>query len=387
MESVLKTFLESRWKRSNVPPNSPPKKVKRRHIVSRFLKRAHSLFKSTYQHNHNKEKKIPIQDYTLLPISEQGILLEVMHHITKEAEELRGLHMLFDAPCIPEDKVLESTVCIRDTCNAPSQRMPGPIKAEMEVSTSAEVLDLLLVAALFSKSHLKSRKNPSVIVPYPTIVHPKNPNTLAFHPGNNKKRAKFKQTLRSIPSPKTMAQWSSMQIKQHLEKKDPLAYPLLKWIIESVGFPIVKLPASQQLPFMCTRHQFLFLTAPSNREVEFILARRKYGSTFAFHGSPIGNWHSIIHQGLLVKSDTPQQRNGAMFGAGIYLSPLYNTACSYSDIDCMRFRNVKPRPFQHQSEELFMSTRTLKCIALCEETSRHLAFTSRGHLHPPSICV
>uniref|UniRef100_UPI00358F3AF3 uncharacterized protein n=1 Tax=Myxine glutinosa TaxID=7769 RepID=UPI00358F3AF3 len=121
MESMLKTFLASRWKRSNVPPNpnpdpnpnnpnphpnpnpnnpnpnnpnpnpnpnnpnpdpnpnnpnpnpNPPKNVKRRRIVSRFLKRAHSLFKPTYRRNRKK-------DYALLPLSEQGILLEVSFH-------------------------------------------------------------------------------------------------------------------------------------------------------------------------------------------------------------------------------------------------------------------------------------------------------------------
>uniref|UniRef100_UPI0035900986 protein mono-ADP-ribosyltransferase PARP6-like n=1 Tax=Myxine glutinosa TaxID=7769 RepID=UPI0035900986 len=155
-----------------------------------------------------------------------------------------------------------------------------------------------------------------------------------------------------------------MQIKQRLENKDPLAYPLLKWVIESVGIPIVKLPASQELLFMSTRHQFLFLTAPSNTEAKFISARRKYGSAFAFHGSYIGNLHSIIHQGLLVKSYTRQRKHGAMYGAGIYMSPLYNIACRYSYIDVNRIANT--RPIEYQSEELFKSNINMNCIALCE---------------------
>uniref|UniRef100_UPI00358E17DE uncharacterized protein n=1 Tax=Myxine glutinosa TaxID=7769 RepID=UPI00358E17DE len=104
MESMLKTFLASRWKRWNV---HPPKYVKLHRIVSRFLKHAHSLFKPTYRRNRKKVNIIPIQDYALLPLSEQGILLEVMHHVIKNAEALRGIHTLFDAPYIPKDKVLK----------------------------------------------------------------------------------------------------------------------------------------------------------------------------------------------------------------------------------------------------------------------------------------
>uniref|UniRef100_UPI00358E20C4 protein mono-ADP-ribosyltransferase PARP8-like n=1 Tax=Myxine glutinosa TaxID=7769 RepID=UPI00358E20C4 len=181
-----------------------------------------------------------------------------------------------------------------------------------------------------------------------------------------------------------------MQIKQRLEKMDPLAYPLLKWVIESVGIPIVKLPASQELLFMSTRHQFLFLTAPSNTEAEFISARRKYGSAFVFHGSPIGNWHSIIRQGLLLKSDTPQQRNGAKYVAGIYTSPLYNNACLYSHINLNRIANT--RPIKYQSKELFKSNimSTMKCLALCEVIKSD-SLKKQGDVwcisHPAHICI
>ena len=57
---------------------------------------------------------------------------------------------------------------------------------------------------------------------------------------------------------------------------------------------IVKLPTEKQLAFMHTPHQFLLLSSPPAKEAVFRQAKAKHGSTFAFHGSSIENWHSII---------------------------------------------------------------------------------------------
>uniref|UniRef100_UPI00358E0A96 protein mono-ADP-ribosyltransferase PARP8-like n=1 Tax=Myxine glutinosa TaxID=7769 RepID=UPI00358E0A96 len=156
------------------------------------------------------------------------------------------------------------------------------------------------------------------------------------------------------------------EIKLHLEYKDPLAYPLLKWVIESVTIPIVKLPVDQQLGFMRTRNQFLFLTAPSERDAEFCSARRMYGSAFAFHGSKVWNWHSIIHQGLLNFSGTnPEVLDGAPYGKGIHTSPYFTIASQYSDIR-VRHRKVKIKPSKYKNDQLFMKGQEIKCVALCE---------------------
>lgn len=46
----------------------------------------------------------------------------------------------------------------------------------------------------------------------------------------------------------------------------------------------------------------------------------------AYHGTHLENLHSIIHTGLQSMSGTRLQRTGANFGAGIYLSTVYDTA-------------------------------------------------------------
>uniref|UniRef100_UPI00358F65B3 protein mono-ADP-ribosyltransferase PARP8-like n=1 Tax=Myxine glutinosa TaxID=7769 RepID=UPI00358F65B3 len=164
----------------------------------------------------------------LLRLSEQGILLEVIHHVIQNIGGLRGFELLFDSPYIPEDKVLESVVCIRDTCIETPPRMTEHTQTEIEVFISAEVLDLLLATTLFAFYPVMD-PYPWLFVPYPKIADPDNLDSLAFCPWNHRNFKKLIRTLTNIPPTNTMAQLSSMKVKRHLEEKDPLAYPLLKW--------------------------------------------------------------------------------------------------------------------------------------------------------------
>jgi hypothetical protein len=51
---------------------------------------------------------------------------------------------------------------------------------------------------------------------------------------------------------------------------------------------------------MHTPHQFLLLSSPPAKEAAFQEAKKKHGSTFAFHGSSIENWHSIIRYTFII---------------------------------------------------------------------------------------
>ena len=66
------------------------------------------------------------------------------------------------------------------------------------------------------------------------------------------------------------------------------------------------------------------------KEAIFAEAKQRYGSVFAFHGSRSENWHSILKNGLMCFSGTSHQLNGAIHGAGIYLSIFAYDAFKYS---------------------------------------------------------
>ncbi|KAI5066035.1 hypothetical protein GOP47_0018659 [Adiantum capillus-veneris] len=58
--------------------------------------------------------------------------------------------------------------------------------------------------------------------------------------------------------------------------------------------------------------------------------RSRFGSVFAFHGTSAENLHSILRCGLLILSNSSLQRNGAIFGEGIYLSSDPAVALGFS---------------------------------------------------------
>ncbi|KAM6293976.1 protein mono-ADP-ribosyltransferase PARP8-like isoform 1-T1 [Aegotheles albertisi] len=186
------------------------------------------------------------------------------------------------------------------------------------------------------------------------------------------------KALDSITSIREMTQAPYLEIKKQMDKQDPLAHPLLQWVISSNRSHIVKLPVNRQLKFMHTPHQFLLLSSPPAKESNFRAAKNLYGSTFAFHGSHIENWHSILRNGLVVASNTRLQLHGAMFGSGIYLSPLSSISFGYSGMNKKQQVSAKDEPAsgskgsntsqsqKRGQQSQFLQSRNLKCIALCE---------------------
>ena len=93
-----------------------------------------------------------------------------------------------------------------------------------------------------------------------------------------------------------------------------------------------------------------------------------FGSTYAFHGSSIENWHSIMRQGLVNASGTKLQVNGAAYGAGIYLSPQSNVSFGYARIGHYGQQSTTPKDNNTAQRNglQFLKSHNLRCIALCE---------------------
>uniref|UniRef100_A0A8C0BES6 Poly [ADP-ribose] polymerase n=1 Tax=Buteo japonicus TaxID=224669 RepID=A0A8C0BES6_9AVES len=225
----------------------------------------------------------------------------------------------------------------------------------------AVVVDLLVSMC---RSALESPRKVVIFEPYPSVVDPNDPQMLAFNP-RKKNYDRVMKALDSITSIREMTQAPYLEIKKQMDKQDPLAHPLLQWYkIDSHKMIIIK-----QLKFMHTPHQFLLLSSPPAKESNFRAAKNLYGSTFAFHGSHIENWHSILRNGLVVASNTRLQLHGAMFGSGIYLSPLSSISFGYSACltALIKFSHVFTSQSQKKGQQSqFLQSRNLKCIALCE---------------------
>ncbi|XP_028922353.1 protein mono-ADP-ribosyltransferase PARP6 isoform X2 [Ornithorhynchus anatinus] len=261
-----------------------------------------------------------------IPTLEYGFLVQIMKYAEQRIPTLNEYCVVCDEQHVFQNgSMLKPAVCTRELCVFSFYTLGVMSGAAEEVATGAEVVDLLVAMC---RAALESPRKSIIFEPYPSVVDPNDPKTLAFNP-KKKNYERLQKALDSVMSIREMTQGSYLEIKKQMDKLDPLAHPLLQWIISSNRSHIVKLPLSR-LKFMHTSHQFLLLSSPPAKEARFRTAKKLYGSTFAFHGSHIENWHSILRNGLVNASYTNCSCMEAAYGKGIYLSPISSISFGYS---------------------------------------------------------
>ncbi|CAH0031767.1 unnamed protein product [Clonostachys rhizophaga] len=152
------------------------------------------------------------------------------------------------------------------------------------------------------------------------------------------------------------------------EKLDHQTYKLLHWIIVSNQSLIIQdspgpgqsadeeAPSTRLVGMPENWMQFRFLQGSPEKELTFQqeikssfeeqLARREkpFPTIFGWHGSHVGNWHSIIRTTL----DHIKIEHGRSFGNGVYLSKDLSTSASYSGLNVTMVTSpdlVNPLPY------------------------------------------
>lgn len=136
----------------------------------------------------------------------------------------------------------------------------------------------------------------------------------------------------SDTSPKTsptLAGWRDRIPKSALD--------ILRWIVASNRSCIVQEnPKSTTEDSVCGVDgylQFRFAQGAPDKEQRFIQSvaaataekNLKHPTLFAWHGSPLGNWHSILREGLHFR----ETMHGRAYGHGVYMSSQFNTSRTY----------------------------------------------------------
>lgn len=129
-----------------------------------------------------------------------------------------------------------------------------------------------------------------------------------------------------------------------VDRLPPAVLGILRWIIASNRACIVQVDnedeaqngrkAEDRLYGMPGWAQFRFAMGAPDKERRFIQAvratsdrlRLKYPTLFAWHGSPMQNWHSIIREGLHFN----ETLHGRAYGNGVYHALDVNTSLGYS---------------------------------------------------------
>ncbi|KAJ8066456.1 hypothetical protein OCU04_005516 [Sclerotinia nivalis] len=165
--------------------------------------------------------------------------------------------------------------------------------------------------------------------------------------------------LDTLPTIKELREYIDRQsqteepnLRKWTERISPAALGLLRWVIASNRsclvqvdrcpgqidsvFADAKIRPDQKVSQIGENWvQFRFAQGSPDKELRFLNALKaqqahlnpKYPTMFAFHGSALQNWHSIIRHGL----DFKETLNGRAFGHGVYHAQNQNISCTYSN--------------------------------------------------------
>ncbi|KAK0747558.1 hypothetical protein B0T21DRAFT_354600 [Apiosordaria backusii] len=169
----------------------------------------------------------------------------------------------------------------------------------------------------------------------------------------------MRQILENVPPILQMESWLTSHPQCSFKSMDgvsPAAASILQWIVSSNRSCIYQVdrqryqPSSenmyqpagkgrdrqhQRILGMDSWVQFRFAQGSPEKERQFTralqdIARRKdfkgHPTIFAWHGSSLANWHSILRTGL----DFKVVACGRAFGHGVYFSPDFNTSLGYA---------------------------------------------------------
>ncbi len=154
--------------------------------------------------------------------------------------------------------------------------------------------------------------------------------------------------LATLPSVQQMGDYlrskggQDTSLRQWAERISPAALGVLRWIIASNRSCIIQVDrfegsdnkSEERVSGMPGWMQFRFAQGAPDKEQRFVTSIRdttpnaKHPTIFAWHGSPLHNWHGIVREGLhFEKAD-----HGRAFGDGVYHSLQAHTSVGYSGI-------------------------------------------------------
>jgi len=274
-------------------------------------------------------KKGSEKDPKLVPPRQFGILVQIMEYVRNRLTTLPDYCVICDHDHVyGKGTFLKPAVCIRPLCVFAFQSLGVMADAADDLATGAEVVDLLICMAIAAAN---SDRRDQIFDPYPTVVDPDNPKLMALS-ADRKDFNLVRTILNCFPNASNSKNRQEKINQQDIVTRHRLAWPLLTWIISSNRSHIVKIPKDKRIKTMGTPFQYLLLSAPPEKEEKFKKLRTKYGSKFAFHGSRVENWHSILRNGLKNASGTKLQLNGAAYGNGIYLALDASISFGYSSL-------------------------------------------------------
>ncbi|CAK9786275.1 hypothetical protein CC85DRAFT_285743 [Cutaneotrichosporon oleaginosum] len=243
---------------------------------------------------------------------------------------------------------LKPTVCDRELCSYQLDHLG--LGADLSLcDTDHKVADLLISAAAAACSDIARQSVSPIAMPFNKVT------------GEHYKAPELNRLLQMLPSTSILRHLGPKRVNT-LKQSHPDIPFIIGWVFATNRAHIVSIPEEKQIAAMQTPHQFQIHTSTRKHAEKFEALRAKHGSTWAFHGSSMANWHNILRQNLKNASRTPMMSAGASYGEGIYLASSSATSSGY----------MRASSAWHNSA---YGSHPL-CLALVE-----VANSSRVHLH------
>jgi hypothetical protein len=300
-----------------------------------------------------------------IPPRRAGFLVQVMDYAIERIRTCSTYCVICDQTHVfAGGPMLKPAVCSRELCVFAFQDLKVGSDAADLVATDPGVIDLLICML---KAAAFSGRTDRILSPYPSVVDPRDPKKLALNPKSPDNKL-LQDVLRNFPSVRVLTEQGDIRTK--MDSINPLSFPLMTWCISSNRSHIVKLQEKDQIPSMCTPHQYMLLTAPPEKQAKFNALKAKHGSKFAFHGSNIENWHCILREGLKNASGTALQLNGAAHGSGIYFATTAATSIGYCRSYTLETGGSQVDPKAGGKD--YINERNMICLALCEIVNKEI---------------
>ena len=292
---------------------------------------------------------------------EGGLITHVVRYILLRIRTASDFCVLCDQPHLFAVHMVRPAICSRATCVFAFHEMGVGSDAADTVAADSDVVELLTVMFLAAANSLRAE---NVLNPFPSLpdTHKK---TLALDPSqpNYDRVRQIASAFPSLGELRNTANYEDLRAAVH--RRNPLAFPLLGWVVASNRSYIVKVPPAQSIASMQTTDQFLLLTSTPEKENAFRRKAQGRGTFLAFHGSRGENWHSILREGLKNYSGTKNQLNGAAHGSGIYFGKDSATSMGYSMAGGVGF-DVPSTVNGASPNANDINWKSLICLCLCE---------------------
>jgi poly [ADP-ribose] polymerase 6/8 len=214
-----------------------------------------------------------------------------------------------------------------------------PSSIHYDINNNADVVDILISMMMVTAT---SSRRDIVFDPFPP----------QYIKGGVKNYDDVVAIMKKIPSVAEMQKYAQSEesLKKYLKEE---VYEMVKWILTCQRPALCKLEEKRRIKAMQTEHQYMMMVDKPEKTAKFNKWRKEFGSFFAFHGSSLENWSSILRNGLINASHTKYMTTGAAYGSGIYLAPDSTTSLGYS------------RQGSAWNKSKFSST-NLKCLSIVE---------------------